>query len=111
MYEALIADLKNREKEFVAASKMNLDFCRIHGAVEALEAMNAEIAVLQAENAELMAEIRGYCWCCTQAEKWDKALPGSQVRACKYLRELGIAASGGRRRCPRWQWRGAQGEA
>ena len=72
--------------------------------------LRADIAALQAENAELMAEIRGYCWCCAHAEKWDKALPGSQIRTCKHLRELGIAASGGRRRCPHWQWRGAQGE-
>lgn len=70
------------------------------------------IETLLAERDVLIEELRGICWCCAHGRKWKNAPGWSKMTTCEHLKEIGVLArSGGKTKCPHWEWRGAKGGA
>lgn len=64
-----------------------------------------------AERDAAVEDLRGLCWCCVNGKRWEKAPPWSKATTCDHMRELGVLArSGGKCKCPHWEWRGQQRE-
>jgi len=75
------------------------------------DAANA-IETLLAERDALIEELRGICWCCAHGRKWENAPGWSKMTTCEHLKDIGVLArSGGKTKCPHWEWRGAKGVA
>ena len=64
-----------------------------------------------AERDAAVEELRGVCRCCTNARPWMDAFYEGRFYTCDYITEQGVLArSGGKCKCPHWQWRGPQRE-
>ena len=69
-------------------------------------------AEIRVERDALIEELRGICWCCAHGRKWENAPGWSKMTTCEHLKEIGVLArSGGKAKCPHWEWRGAKGGA
>lgn len=55
-----------------------------------------------------MDDLRGMCWCCANARKWDAAPGWSSAVTCKHMSEAGITGGCGRagKKCEHWEWKG-----
>lgn len=55
-----------------------------------------------------MDDLRGMCWCCAHARKWDAAPGWSSAVTCKHMSEAGITGGCGRagKKCDHWEWKG-----
>lgn len=54
-----------------------------------------------------MDDLRGMCWCCAHARKWDAAPGWSSAVTCKHMSEAGITGGCGRagKKCEHWEWK------
>lgn len=66
---------------------------------------SARIAELEAERHALLKEICGICWACKKAEPVPIAGRDSAACTCEHLREMGVMAAGGKRKCEYFEWR------
>ena len=65
------------------------------------------IETLLAERDAAVEELRGLCWCCAHGKRWENAPLWSNATTCEHMKEQGVLAhSGGKCKCPHWQWRG-----
>lgn len=108
------ADFYNKLGGFSGAS---IEYEQAADAITALTAENAqlraELEQVKRERDAAVEELRGFCWCCINGRKWDKAPVWSNMTTCKHIRERGALAVGGGkggRNCPHWQWHGPQKE-
>lgn len=55
-----------------------------------------------------MDDLRGMCWCCAHARRWDAAPGWSAAVTCKHMSEAGITGCCGRagKKCEHWEWKG-----
>lgn len=66
------------------------------------------IETLLAERDAALNDLRGMCWCCINGQRWEKS---KNLVTCEHLKQQGILAAGGSRKCEYWQWRGPKKEA
>lgn len=76
--------------------------CELEGAASSIE-------TLLAERDAAIEELRGICWCCSNAKPWMDAFGDERLSTCDYITEQGVLARGGGKcKCLHWKWRGPQ---
>lgn len=65
------------------------------------------IETLLEERDAALNDLRGMCWCCINGQRWEKS---KNLVTCDHLKQQGILAAGGSRKCDYWQWRGPKKE-
>lgn len=76
-----------------------------------IELWATTIEHLLAERNTAIEELRGICWCCAHGRKWENAPCWSNMITCEHLKEIRVLArSGGKSKCPHWEWRGTRKE-
>lgn len=80
---------------------------RLAKAQEELDKMEQLHEQARLKLGKAMDDLRGMCWCCAHARKWDAAPGWSSAVTCKHMSEAGVTGGCGRagKKCEHWEWK------